>query len=280
MAVMAANGELVVAGVRSTYLEVGDRDDRAAVVFVHGNPGPATDWSDLLERTGEFARGIAMDFPGYGTADRPRHFDYSVSGYARQPGGAARARRRSPACISSPTTSGGRGPWRGPRAIRRRCERHAHQHRRADRLPLAPGGLIGATWVLCSWWWPPPPPAWLFSAFKIRACAGRRWTRLREPSPAPRAEPSSGSTAPRRPKPSRRRAGPGRPGPPGSRHMGESDAYLPLEQAEALHDGHSRARGSSRCRTPGTGQCMSAPATCATSCSRSCASKQPGSHLA
>jgi pimeloyl-ACP methyl ester carboxylesterase len=79
---------LVVLGVRSPYSEVGDRGDRDAVVFVHGNPGAATDWSDLLECVGEFARGIAMDFPGYGAADRPRHFDYSVNGYARHLDGA------------------------------------------------------------------------------------------------------------------------------------------------------------------------------------------------
>jgi hypothetical protein len=43
---MAASGELVVAGVRSPYSEVGHQGAREAVVFVHGNPGPATDWSD------------------------------------------------------------------------------------------------------------------------------------------------------------------------------------------------------------------------------------------
>jgi pimeloyl-ACP methyl ester carboxylesterase len=87
---MATNGELVVAGVRPPYSQVGDQGDREAVVFVHGNPGPASDWSDLLECVGEFARGIAMDFPGYGGADRPRDrdFDYSVSGYARHLDGA------------------------------------------------------------------------------------------------------------------------------------------------------------------------------------------------
>jgi len=78
----------MVAGVRSPYSEVGPSGSREAVVFVHGNPGPATDWSDLLECVAEFARGIAMDFPGYGTADRPRHFDYSVNGYARYLDGA------------------------------------------------------------------------------------------------------------------------------------------------------------------------------------------------
>ena len=68
---MAANGELVVAGVRSPYPEAGDQGDREAVIFEHGNPGPATDWSGLLECVGGVARGIAMDFPEYGTAGRP-----------------------------------------------------------------------------------------------------------------------------------------------------------------------------------------------------------------
>jgi pimeloyl-ACP methyl ester carboxylesterase len=85
---LAANAELVVAGVRSPYFAVGDQGNREAVVFVHGNPGPATDWSDLLEGVGEFARGVAMDFPGYGAADRPRQFDYSIRGYARYLDGA------------------------------------------------------------------------------------------------------------------------------------------------------------------------------------------------
>jgi pimeloyl-ACP methyl ester carboxylesterase len=85
---MTTSGELVLSGVRSPYYAVGNNGDREAVVFVHGNPGPATDWSDLLECVGEFARGIALDFPGYGNADRPRHFDYSIDGYARHLDGA------------------------------------------------------------------------------------------------------------------------------------------------------------------------------------------------
>jgi pimeloyl-ACP methyl ester carboxylesterase len=51
-------------------------------VFVHGNPGPADDWTDLLGRVGAFARAIAPDMPGYGAADKPRPFNYTIAGYA------------------------------------------------------------------------------------------------------------------------------------------------------------------------------------------------------
>jgi pimeloyl-ACP methyl ester carboxylesterase len=73
---------VTVAGVRSTVLHAGAPEDREAVVYVHGNPGPASDWRDLLARTGEFARGVAPDMPGYGDADAPREFRYTVDGYA------------------------------------------------------------------------------------------------------------------------------------------------------------------------------------------------------
>jgi pimeloyl-ACP methyl ester carboxylesterase len=63
-------------------LHAGPDDREEAVVFVHGNPGPKEDWSDLLERVGEFARAVAPDMPGYGAADKPRDFRYTVEGYA------------------------------------------------------------------------------------------------------------------------------------------------------------------------------------------------------
>jgi pimeloyl-ACP methyl ester carboxylesterase len=68
--------------VRSPVLQAGPSKAREAVVFVHGNPGPKEDWSDLLARVGEFARAVAPDMPGYGDADKPRNFDYTVGGYA------------------------------------------------------------------------------------------------------------------------------------------------------------------------------------------------------
>ncbi len=72
-----------VSGVASPVLVAGDRSAREAVVFVHGNPGPKEDWEDLLARVAPFARAVAPDMPGYGAADKPPQFDYTVEGYAR-----------------------------------------------------------------------------------------------------------------------------------------------------------------------------------------------------
>lgn len=80
------DGVVTVAGVRSPYLHAGPADATTAVMFVHGNPGPAEDWRRLVARTGAFARAIAPDMPGYGGADKPDHFDYTVEGYARHLG--------------------------------------------------------------------------------------------------------------------------------------------------------------------------------------------------
>jgi pimeloyl-ACP methyl ester carboxylesterase len=72
----------VVAGVRCAVHD-SDPGRREAVVFVHGNPGPMDDWEDLLPAVAGFARAVAMDMPGYGRADHPKCFDYSIPGYAR-----------------------------------------------------------------------------------------------------------------------------------------------------------------------------------------------------
>jgi pimeloyl-ACP methyl ester carboxylesterase len=75
--------DVSVDGVRSLVREAGQADAREAVVFVHGNPGSGADWIDLVGRVGGFARAIAPDMPGFGKADRPRAFEYTVDGYAR-----------------------------------------------------------------------------------------------------------------------------------------------------------------------------------------------------
>jgi pimeloyl-ACP methyl ester carboxylesterase len=80
-------------GVRSLVREAGPADAREAVVFVHGNPGSGEDWVDLVGRVGTFARAVAPDMPGYGKADRPRDFDYTVDGYARHLAGLLEALR-------------------------------------------------------------------------------------------------------------------------------------------------------------------------------------------
>jgi pimeloyl-ACP methyl ester carboxylesterase len=77
-----STNSVAVHGVRSPVLCAGPADHGEAVVFVHGNPGPAEDWRALLSQAGEFARAVAPDMPGYGDADKPREFRYTIDGYA------------------------------------------------------------------------------------------------------------------------------------------------------------------------------------------------------
>src|SRR5687768_215543 len=86
-----SGGSVVVNGVRSPYLQAGPADAEEAVVFVHGNPGPGEDWRRLVVRTGAFARAVAPDMPGFGDADKPDRFVYTVDGYARHLGGVLEA---------------------------------------------------------------------------------------------------------------------------------------------------------------------------------------------
>ncbi len=81
--VAEVRSEIVEAGgVRSPLLEAGPREASEAVVFVHGNPGSSRDWEDLVRRVGAHARALALDHPGYGRADKPTDFPYTVAGYA------------------------------------------------------------------------------------------------------------------------------------------------------------------------------------------------------
>ena len=70
-------------GLVTPVSSVGDPDATEAIVFVHGNPGSRRDWDDLLTRVAPFARGVAFDMPGFGSAERPRDFSYTVEGYSR-----------------------------------------------------------------------------------------------------------------------------------------------------------------------------------------------------
>jgi pimeloyl-ACP methyl ester carboxylesterase len=78
---------VVVSGVRSPVIDAGPPRESEAVVFVHGNPGAGHDWDDLVARVSRFARAVAPDMPGFGQADKPADFDYTVEGYARHLGG-------------------------------------------------------------------------------------------------------------------------------------------------------------------------------------------------
>jgi pimeloyl-ACP methyl ester carboxylesterase len=75
--------QLVVDRVRVPVREAGPPSHDEAIVFVHGNPGSSRDWDDLLVRTGEFARAVAPDMPGFGHAEKPDDFEYTVQGYGR-----------------------------------------------------------------------------------------------------------------------------------------------------------------------------------------------------
>jgi pimeloyl-ACP methyl ester carboxylesterase len=87
---LRSRGRLSVAGVSSPVLSSGPEDRSEAVVFVHGNPGAAHEWSDLMSRAGSFARCVAVDMPGFAGADKPREFDYTAAGYARHLDGVLR----------------------------------------------------------------------------------------------------------------------------------------------------------------------------------------------
>ncbi|MDX6697867.1 MAG: hypothetical protein QOE65_1264 [Solirubrobacteraceae bacterium] len=69
-------------GIHTILAESGPADATEAIVYVHGNPGSALDWHDLMARTGEFARSIALDMPGFGRADKPRDLAVPVEGFA------------------------------------------------------------------------------------------------------------------------------------------------------------------------------------------------------
>jgi pimeloyl-ACP methyl ester carboxylesterase len=81
--VVPAEREISVSGLRTPLLEAGPSEASEAVVFVHGNPGSSRDFEDLVGRVGTFARALAFDMPGFGRADKPPDFDYSVPGETR-----------------------------------------------------------------------------------------------------------------------------------------------------------------------------------------------------
>jgi pimeloyl-ACP methyl ester carboxylesterase len=74
--------DYTVNGVRCRVLQTGPSASEEAAVFIHGNPGFSADWDDIATRAGRFMRCVAPDMPGYGDAERPDSFNYTVEGYA------------------------------------------------------------------------------------------------------------------------------------------------------------------------------------------------------
>lgn len=79
--------QITVNGVRSPVLIGGAGTPGEAVVFVHGNPDTGSDWLPLMEPVAEFATAIAPDMPGFGGADKPVDWDYTVAAYSSHLGG-------------------------------------------------------------------------------------------------------------------------------------------------------------------------------------------------
>jgi pimeloyl-ACP methyl ester carboxylesterase len=67
-----------IGGVRAHWRE-SPATGAPPILYVHGVPAASWDWLPFLERTG----GVAPDLPGFGSSDKPRDFDYSITGYDR-----------------------------------------------------------------------------------------------------------------------------------------------------------------------------------------------------
>ncbi len=71
---------MAVDGIRSP-VRVGGLDSGPPVVFVHGNNAGA-DWGPLMTPVAEYARVLAPELPGFGDADKPADWGYTVDHYA------------------------------------------------------------------------------------------------------------------------------------------------------------------------------------------------------
>jgi pimeloyl-ACP methyl ester carboxylesterase len=71
-----------VGGASTRVLQSGPASAREAVVLVHGNPGSARDWDDLLAANGRFARTVSFDVSGYGKSDKGAAAVQSTDGVA------------------------------------------------------------------------------------------------------------------------------------------------------------------------------------------------------
>jgi len=68
-------------GLRLPVLEGGDTHSKEAIVFIHGFPGSARDWQPYLEMLSPLKRVVALNMPGFGDADKPAAFNYTVESY-------------------------------------------------------------------------------------------------------------------------------------------------------------------------------------------------------
>ncbi|PYO28249.1 MAG: alpha/beta hydrolase [Gemmatimonadetes bacterium] len=151
--------EIRVNGVRSPVLEGGPSESPEAVVFVHGNPGSTRDWQPLTAAVARFGRAVALDMPGFGRADKPREFEYTVPGYARHLAGALAELRIHRAHLVLHDFG---GPWGLSWAAQ-------HPAEFASVTLIDTGVLFGYRWHVLARIWRTPLLGELFQATATRA---------------------------------------------------------------------------------------------------------------
>ena len=77
---MMRQTQLTIQGIRTPCLIRG-KERTEAVLFLHGNPGSGKDWETFLPSLSDFTYVVAPDMPGFGRAEKPDNFNYSIDGY-------------------------------------------------------------------------------------------------------------------------------------------------------------------------------------------------------
>jgi len=167
---------ITVAGLQTRLLEAGPGDATEAVVFVHGNPGSAADWHDLVGRTGAFARAVAFDMPGFGQAGKPRDFEYSVRGEVRFLDAALAELGIDRVHLVLHDLG---GPWGAEWAAR-------HPERVASVLPVNTGVFVDYKWHILARIWQTPVAGELFMATTTRFAFRTLIKRGQQKRPLPR----------------------------------------------------------------------------------------------
>jgi len=74
---------LLVGGTRTRLVQAGPAGAAEAVVFVHGNPGSADDWEELVGAAASAGkRAVAFDLPDFGETVAPDGFEHTPIDYA------------------------------------------------------------------------------------------------------------------------------------------------------------------------------------------------------
>ncbi len=71
-----------VGGTSTRLLQAGPHQASEAVVFIHGNPGSASDWIGLVEECGHLGRAVAFDLPDFGQSVAEPGFTNTLDEYA------------------------------------------------------------------------------------------------------------------------------------------------------------------------------------------------------